>query len=121
MTATGLANVKVGDTLILVTNSKHHDDEPVTVTRVGRKYLNVTRTSGGYELREKFHIDTGHEVSQYSARQRLYTPEQRDDENERHALRQQLRDTGIDFRLGLDSRLTVDQLRALLAAIQPTA
>lgn len=120
MTATGLADVKVGDQLILSTNHRYRGDENVTVSRIGHKYLYVVRASG-FEMRERFHLDTGVEDSQYGARACLYTPAQYEEQAQRRALFEQLREAGIEFRHGVSGDLTTNQLRALLAVMQPTA
>lgn len=120
MTDTGLADVKVGDPLILSTSNRYRGDEPVTVSRIGHKYLYVTRASG-FEMRERFHRDTGVEDSQYGARSCLYTAAQYDEVKQRSALFEQLRTAGIEFRHGVSGGLTTDQLRGLLAIISPTA
>jgi hypothetical protein len=116
MPATGLADVKVGDPLILSTSNCYRGDEPVTVTRIGSKYLYVTRASG-FEMRERFHRDNGVEDSQYGARSCLYTPAQYDELKQRSALFEQLRTAGIEFRYGVGPALATDQLRALLAIV----
>ncbi|MFI9344902.1 hypothetical protein ACIG0D_27105 [Streptomyces sp. NPDC052773] len=119
MTANGLGDVKVGDKLILATGNRYRGDEPVTISRVGRKYLYVAREDGR-ELRDRFHRDTGVEDSQYGARQRLYTPEQYEEQAQRTSLFDGLRRAGIDVTHEVRSDLTTDQLRALLAVVQPT-
>lgn len=120
MTDTGLADVKVGDPLILSTNHRYRGDEPVTVSRIGSKYLYVAR-AGGFEMRERFHRDNGVEDSQYGARSCLYTPVQYDELKQRSALFAQLREAGIEFRHGVGGTLTTGQLRALLAVVSPDA
>ncbi|KUN03158.1 hypothetical protein AQI95_24690 [Streptomyces yokosukanensis] len=116
---TGLPDVKVGDPLILATGNRHCSDEPVTVSRIGRKYLYVTRENGR-EYSGRFHPD-GVEDSQYGARERLYTPEQYDELKQRTGLLERLRQAGIDVKHEVRSEVTTDQLRALLAVIQPAA
>jgi hypothetical protein len=117
MTHTGLADVKVGDTLILATSNRYRGDSPVTVSRIGRKYLYVNRD--GREYSGRFHLD-GTEDSQYSARERLYTPEQYDELKQRDSLFEKLREAGIEVNHRVRNTLTTDQLRALLTVVTPT-
>lgn len=115
MTDNTLTNVKVGDTLILATANRYRDDEPVTVSRIGRKYLYVTR-GNGYEYSARFHLADGTEDSQYGHRERLYTPERYDDIKQRAALVEALRVAGIDIRHGHRDQFTTRQLQAILNA-----
>ncbi|MFI0233149.1 hypothetical protein [Streptomyces sp. NPDC017086] len=119
MAATGLLDVKVGDPLVLATGSKYRGDEPVTVARIGRKYLYVNLH--GHEYSQRFHRDTGAEDSQHGAREHLYTPEQYDEMKQRAALFEELRQAGIEVEWKAQGALTTDQLRALLAVIKPAA
>ncbi|WP_443072169.1 beta barrel domain-containing protein [Streptomyces sp. NBC_01485] len=95
-------------------------DETVTVSRIGSKYLYVTRP-GGSELRDRFHRESGVEDSQHGTPQRLYTPAQYDESKQHASLLERLREAGIEFRHGVSRSLTTDQLRALLAIMQPDA
>ncbi|MFE2382195.1 beta barrel domain-containing protein [Streptomyces misionensis] len=115
----GLPAVKVGDPLILVTGNRYRGDEPVTVARIGRKYLYVTRQNGR-EYSGRFHLD-GTEDSQYSARERLYTPEQYEEEKQRANLFMELLAAGINVEHRVRPEVTTDQLRALLAVMRPTS
>lgn len=117
MTDTGLPDVKVGDNLIYVTSSKYRSGGPVTVSRIGRKYLYVTRD--GRELSERFDRATGVEDSGYGAKGQLYTTERHEERTHRASLYEQLREAGIEFRHGVRSDLTADQLRRLLAVVTP--
>lgn len=119
MSYTQFPAVKVGDKLVLVTGNRYRGDEPVTVARVGRKYLYVTLH--GHEYRTRFHRDTGTEDAKYSTRERLYTPEQYEEMNQRNSLFKQLREVGIDFRSSVSGSLTTGQLRDLLAVMRPDA
>lgn len=114
-----LPNVKVGDPLILATANRYREDEPVTVSRIGRKYLYVARD--GRELTDRFYRDTGVEDSNYGGKQRLYTPDQYDEVKQRDALFRELYDAGIEVAFRVRDNLTTDQLRALLAVVQPAA
>ncbi|MFE5675480.1 hypothetical protein ACFQ7B_04975 [Streptomyces erythrochromogenes] len=67
----GLKDVKVGDTLILVTGSRYHGDEPVTVARRGRASLYVAEHDS--ERREPYDRKTGIEDGQRGIQARLYT------------------------------------------------
>lgn len=118
MAATGLADVKVGDKLILATGNRYRGDEPVTVSRIGRKYLYVARQDG-YELRDRFHRNDGTEDTQYGARQRLYTPEQYEETKQRGSLFERLNEAGLMVKYEIRPEVTTDQLRALLAVLQP--
>lgn len=115
----GLPAVKVGDPLILATGNKYRGDEPVTVARIGRKYLYVNRENG-VEYSGRFHLD-GAEDSQYGAREQLYTPEQYDDRKQRDSLFRELYDAGIEVQFRVRGGLTTEQLRALLAVVKPAA
>ncbi|MFJ5967899.1 hypothetical protein [Streptomyces sp. NPDC093060] len=116
---TELPNVKVGDPLILSTSNRYRGDEPVTVSRIGRKYLYVTRQDGR-EYSGRFHLD-GTEDSQYGARERLYTPEQYDERKQRANLFMELLAAGINVEHRIRPEVTTDQLRALLAVVKPAA
>ncbi|MDH3037944.1 hypothetical protein [Streptomyces sp. TRM75561] len=120
MSTTGLPNVKVGDPLILSTSNRYRSDEPVTVSRVGRKYLYVARQDGR-EVLNRYHRDTGYLVSSYSVSERLYTQEQYDEMKQRASLLEQLRQAGIDVRHEVRSGVTTEQLRALLAVMTTAA
>lgn len=111
------ADVKVGDKLILVTNNRYRDDEPVTVSRIGRKYLYVTRQNGS-EYSARFLRENGVEDSNYGGREWLYTPEQYDESKQRDSLFEQLREAGIDVAFRVRNDLSTDKLRALVAALQ---
>lgn len=119
MTTPGLADVKVGDTLILVTGNRYQGDGPVTVSRIGRVYLYVA--SNGREMRKRFYRETGIEDGIIGARACLYTPAHYDEMKQRSALLEQLRQAGIDVRHEARSDVTTGQLRALLAVMQPDA
>jgi hypothetical protein len=116
MTTPGLPDVKVGDTLILVTGNHYRGDEPVTVSRIGRVYLYVT--VGGSERSERFDRHSGVEVGNVGVRARLYTAARYDEIKQRSALFEQLRQVGIDVRHEARSEVTTGQLRALLAVMQ---
>lgn len=118
MTATGLTDIKVGDHLILVTGNHYRGDEPVTVSRVGHKYLYVSLD--GRERSERFDRITGIEDSQYGAKQRLYTQEQYDESRERATLFASLLAAGIDVKWKVRDSLTTGQLRNLLTVVAPS-
>ncbi|SEC04095.1 hypothetical protein SAMN04490357_1030 [Streptomyces misionensis] len=113
---TGLPAVKVGDPLILVTGNKYQGDEPVTVSRVGRKYLYVSLH--GHERQERFDRATGVEEGQRGIRARLLTQEQYDDRAQRDSLFTRLYDAGIEVAFRVRDDLTTDQLRSLLAVVE---
>jgi hypothetical protein len=117
MASTTFADIKIGDTLILATNSRYRGDETVTVSRIGRAYIYVARD--GQEIRDRFHRDTGIEDSNYGGKQRLYTPAQYDDVTQCEALYVRLRDAGIEVAYKVRGDLTADQLRAILTIVQP--
>lgn len=119
MGALTLPTVKVGDELILVTRNRYRSDEPVTVARIGRKYLYVNRDDGR-EYSGRFTLDGG-EDSQYGAKDQLYTPAQYDELKQRTALFKELGEAGIEVAWKVRDSLTTDQLRALLAAVTPDA
>lgn len=120
MAAIGLPDVKVGDPLILSSSNRYRSDEPVTVSRIGRKYLYVTRQDGR-EVPNRYHRDTGYLDSSYTASERLYTQEQYDEMNQRRSLFMELLAAGVDVKHEVRPKLTTDQLRALLAVIKPAA
>lgn len=113
------SDIKVGDELILATGSRYRGDEPVTVARLGRKYLYINRN--GREYGTRFHRDTGAEDSNYSAHEQLYTPAQYEENKQRNALFEQLRKAGIDVAYRVQGGLATDQLRALLAIVTSDA
>ncbi|MFE7899157.1 hypothetical protein ACFU3E_16840 [Streptomyces sp. NPDC057424] len=118
MSINGLGDVKVGDRLILSSSNRYRGDEPVTVSRIGRKYLYVTRQDGR-EVPNRYLRGTGYLDSSYSVSERLYTQDQYDETKRRASLLEQLRQAGIDLRHEIRSEVTTDQLRALLAVMQP--
>jgi hypothetical protein len=111
MTVDGLADVKVGDSLILVTGNRYRGDENVTVARIGRQYLYVA--TNGHEKRERFDRKTGRESGNVGVRARLVTQEQYDESKQRASLYERLRLAGIDVRVDMRT----DQLRAILAIV----
>lgn len=115
----GLPDVKVGDNLVLVTGNRFRGDEPVTVSRVGTKYVYVTLH--GHERRERFDRKTGVEEGNIGIRSRLITQKQYAEMEQRASLFEQLRQAGIDVRHEVRSEVTTDQLRALLAVMNPAA
>ncbi|MPY47185.1 beta barrel domain-containing protein [Streptomyces acidicola] len=119
MSMNGLGNVKIGDNLVLVTGNRFRGDEPVTVSRVGRKYLYVSLH--GYERRERFDRKTGAEEGNVGVRARLMTQKQYEEMNQRRSLFMELLAAGIDVKHEVRSEVTTDQLRALLAVIKPAA
>jgi len=120
MSTPGLPSVKVGDPLILVTDSKYRSDEPVTVSRVGRKYLYVARQDGR-EIPDRYRRDTGYLDSRYTVGERLCTQEQYDEMKQRASLFTELLAAGINIEYRMRPEVTTDQLRALLAVIKPAA
>lgn len=119
MAATGFSDVKVGDNLVLATGNRFRGDEPVTVSRVGTKYIYVTLH--GHERRERFDRKTGVEEGNVGIRARLMTQEQYDETNQRRLLFTELLAAGIDIKHHVRPEVTTDQLRALLAVIKPAA
>jgi len=112
-----IKNAKVGDELILRSSRR---SARVRVSRVGRKYLYVSRLDGG-ELRGKFHLDTGIEGSQYGSPSRLYTPAQWEDSEERDRLFRSLRAYGFvpDFSKYLPGEApSTHKLRRLVAVLE---
>lgn len=115
MSGATFEGIKVGDTLILATGNRYRSDGPVTVSRIGSKYVYVAEN--GHEMRGRFHRKDGTEDTQYGARSRLYTPEQYREQAERSELLENLRKAGIDVKYEVRSNVTTDQLRALLTVI----
>lgn len=115
MTVDGLADVKVGDKLILVTGNRYRGDESVTVARIGRQYLYVA--TSGREKRERFDRRTGIEGGTIGVRARLITQGQYDESKQRASLCERLRIAGIDVRADVRTGMRPDQLRAILAIV----
>lgn len=108
-----LTNAAPGDPLILVHAAPHLADENVTITRIGRVYLYVSRD--GRELRRKYDRETGYEMSDATAVSSIvYTPEQFAEKEERAGLRDALAKRGVR----IDSEVTTAKARALLAVMQ---
>lgn len=116
MSSERFAEVKVGDNLVLMTGNRFHGDEPVTVSRVGSKYIYVTLH--GNERREKFDRTTGVEVDQRGLQAKLLTQEQYEEQAQRSTLFARLLDAGIEVRYARRDEMPTDTLRALLAAVQ---
>ncbi|WP_420082645.1 hypothetical protein ACN6AT_37395 (plasmid) [Streptomyces sp. JL4002] len=112
----GLKDVKVGDTLILVTSSRYRSNEPVTVARLGRTFLYVAEH--GSERRERYDRKTGIEDGQHGIKARLYTPEQYDELKQRESLFTSLLEAGIDVRYPVRADLSTDQLHSLLSIVK---
>jgi hypothetical protein len=115
-----LTNVKVGDELLLVSGESKADIF-VTVTRVGRVWLYVSRSSLTFEEHDPFRRTDGVQRSDYGYRSRLTTPEARAVELEHGRLVKELRDAGLELSIRRDRVLTTDQLNRLLAIMNETA
>ncbi|MGW1155985.1 beta barrel domain-containing protein [Streptomyces rubiginosohelvolus] len=120
MSSSRFTESKVGDTLILVTGNRFHGDEPVTVSRVGSKYIYV-RTLDENERREKFDRTTGVEVDQRGIRARLLTQEQYEERAQRSSLFARLTSAGIDVRDDRRAAMPTATLRAILDAVEGNA
>lgn len=116
MTVEGIADVKVGDSLILVTGNRYRGDESVTVARIGRQYLYVA--TNGRERRERFDRKTGVEDGNTGVRARLVTQDQYDESKQRTSLFERLRLAGIEVRHEVRANMGTDQLRAILAIVE---
>jgi hypothetical protein len=119
MSTGGLNGVKVGDNLVLVTGNRFRGDEPVTVSRVGNKYLYVTLH--GVERRERYDRKTGVEVDQRGLRAHLLTQAQYEEQKTRDSLFMHLLAAGIDVRHDKRAGMSTDKLKALLAVVQGNA
>lgn len=119
MSSQTFAEVEVGDKLVLVTGSRFRGDEPVTVSRIGSKYIYVNLH--GSERREKFDRKTGVEVDQRGLQTRLLTQEQYEARAQRASLFARLLDAGIEVRHDRRDETSTVTLRALLAAVQNSA
>lgn len=113
----GLADVKVGDELILTSRYEGQRTDRVTVSRVGRKYVYVSRPNGR-ELRERFSVETGVEDHQYGSPDELFTPEQWEDRGERNRLFQSLKAHGLGQDFASRQNLSTDKLRRLVAVLE---
>jgi len=90
---------------------------PVVVSSVGRKYFSVKEPDSIYELKTKHHIDTGLEVSNFSAGYKIYSSDQEYlDERESDRLNNALREA---FQYYGKPKFTLDQLRAVSAILFP--
>lgn len=116
MSTTDLTEAKPGDNLILITGNKFRGDGPVTVSRVGRQYLYVTKD--GRELRERYDRTTGAEVDQRGTKGQLMTQDQYDDLKQRDALFHALTSAGLDIQHGDRPNLATATLRELLDVLQ---
>ncbi|MCZ1012304.1 hypothetical protein [Streptomyces lydicus] len=116
MTTKGLSGVKVRDSLILVAANRFQGDQPVTVSRIGTKFLYVS--SNGRERREQFDRTTGIEVRQRGIPARLLTQEQYDEQARRRALFASLFAQGIDVREHKRAGMSTVKLQALLAVVE---
>ncbi|MFH9089105.1 hypothetical protein [Streptomyces sp. NPDC017673] len=116
MSTEGLNGVKAGDNLVLVTGNRFRGDEPVTVSRVGSKYVYVTLH--GQECRERYDRKTGIEEASVVFGGRLLTPEQYEERTHRASLFAALLAAGVKIRHGKRADMPTDKLRALLAVMQ---
>lgn len=113
--ADSIPRFKVGDKVLLVKRT-HRRYEPeaeieTTVTKVGRKYFTVEH---GLHY-QKFHLDSGTEVSNYSASCYVTTPERQAEKVRREELFDQLRKHGVTFERWQNFNSTT--LTAILAAV----
>jgi hypothetical protein len=107
---------KVGDKVLLVKRT-HRRYEPeaeieTTVTKVGRKYFTVEH---GLHY-QKFHLDSGFEVSNYSASCYVTTPERQAEKALVSYLVDALRKQGVTFD-GHHRNFTSKSLKAILGAV----
>ncbi|MER0476785.1 hypothetical protein ABR737_00170 [Streptomyces sp. Edi2] len=114
MPTTGLDDVKAEDELILVSYNRFRGDQPVTVSRVGTKYLYVA--IDGRETRERFDRKTGTEDGQRGTKAQLYTQEQYDELRQRSSLFTSLLAAGIEIRREVRSTMSTGKLKAILDA-----
>jgi len=110
------AELKKGDLLALVTYDADESAEQVVVSRVGPRWVYVSRN--GYELNERFSRDSGMEERSVGYTRQLHTLEEHEELRERRALLDGLRDAGIEVSFAKRSKVTTSQLRALLAVMQ---
>jgi hypothetical protein len=106
------APFKVGDEVILSRRGKFGGDIATTVTKVGRKYFWVADA----HHYQKFHLDSGREVTQYGSPDCVTTPERRAEEVRRDELEEALRERGI--RLDRPQKWDALTLTRIVAAIE---
>jgi len=85
------------------------------VTRVGSTYAYV-EVEGQYRpITRVFYLANGHEKDRPATGATIYTPEAYAERQQRSTLTSELRDLGVDFRLGcgLPERLTIEQMERL--------
>ncbi|NKR90513.1 hypothetical protein GS483_00365 [Rhodococcus hoagii] len=74
-----LMEAKVGDTVLVHASrwsntGKTYGTRDARVAKVGRKYLYLE--GGGVSVQAKFSRETGHEITDFGSRVRVYTPEE---------------------------------------------
>lgn len=116
MKTEGLDDAKIGDPLVLVTGDRRDANKEVTVSRIGRKWMYVSRD--GRELRERFDRCTGKEDTQFGYAARLLTPEMYAERQERGSLFAELMAAGIEIRRDMRADVPTVKLRALRDIIQ---
>lgn len=110
-------SLKPGDPLVLASDDRNKSAAPVTVTRVGRTYVYVA-WEGQAEMHDQFHRVTGVAKENTGWRRYLLTPAQYEDRQERTTLLAELRDAGIEFRIGFADKSSTELLRELHAVMR---
>lgn len=107
-----LVDVKVGDQLIVKTNSKFRADYPVTVVKVARVWVTVVPVNKENYWEEKYRKDSGLSAGQSTfstSGPRLTTQDQVDYEDRVSAARDYLRHLGVEtYRMNQDVLTLVD-------------
>jgi hypothetical protein len=114
-----LADLKVGDEA--VATGLNQRDAKVTVVKVARVYLTVQFASGRGEV--MFRIDNGNEkgAGGYAYDRRLRLPEEVKATKRRQLVVDQLREVGIEIRMGFNAKLPTEALEAALDALRSAA
>lgn len=96
-----------GQTAIL--NQDRRDPAELPITRVARKYVNITL----HGRERRFDIETGHSDGDYGYPDHLYTPSEWAEESQRDQIEKTLREKGIELRYG-DHAFTTATLQGIL-------
>lgn len=112
-TVEGLSGVKARDPLVLVGKNPHRNDESVTVSRIGTKYIYVE--CNGRERPEQFDRTTG--IEKGGGGGRLYTPAQREKMRLHLSLLLRLYAAGIAIKIEKRGEFSTEQLQKMLSVV----
>lgn len=114
-----LTGAKPGDELTLLRGGR--SESRVTVTRVGRKWLYVSRSSPAHEESEPFSRENGHGKYDAGYRSRLLTFEAYAESQARERLLKELRLAGLELGSDLRKRISTEKLSALYDIVMSVA